>query len=530
MNDSAMEDFLGTHVDLNVTSGNVTDNSSLRRGPDPDIFDQKGVSISFSVIYGVIWLCCVLGNIVVLVVMKRSPSLHNRTNLFLCHLAVADLSVGLVCIIPNIVHAHMLYWFPGPMGHFFCKFYSFVEEFSLTVSVLLLVLIATDRYVAIMHPLKARRLFTRRRMYAALVLIWLTASVYNIPMLVVYVTVVTNTNTTYCYKAWDIIDLPLYTVLNSVLTYVVPLVFMTVMYIRISLTLWRSSGGQPNFVQRDTTSSSLTSSKRLNACRAPSPHHTAAGTRRSPDGGDAANNADNRDGGQATVDDHHNNRGLQLAQVPESAIIPAPKDNTTSADDNKLENDNDDCALWSTSDGSVERLKRKRHSSSGGSCSCQCPDSEHCSRCSHNSRTSRTSRASSDVTTGSSSASSSSNHSDVMDRCHHNTSISRSHQTLEVKLSATSSTSHATSEGNNTLVISRSSSATSSTPLMPLSPITPVTTFPTTIPPQSTNVTSSALPVTGSGDGVYLLRRGNSAAGSCRLRVMSHRALMTRRK
>ncbi|KAK7502525.1 hypothetical protein BaRGS_00006100 [Batillaria attramentaria] len=170
------------------------------------------------------------------------------------------------------------------MGHFFCKFYNFTDEFSLTVSVLLLVLIATERYVAILHPLKARRLFTRRRMYAALTLIWLSASVYNIPLLIIYVTVVTNTNTTYCYRAWYIIDLPLYTVMNSVLTFVFPLICMTGMYIRICLTLWRSSGdggGQPNVQQRDTTTGSLTSS---------------AGTKCSPDGDDVANNADSRDG------------------------------------------------------------------------------------------------------------------------------------------------------------------------------------------------------------------------------------------
>lgn len=55
------------------------------------------------------------------------------------------------------------------VGTFMCKFYNFFEEFSMTVSVLLLVLIAAERYVAIIHPLQARSLFTRFRMYAALV-------------------------------------------------------------------------------------------------------------------------------------------------------------------------------------------------------------------------------------------------------------------------------------------------------------------------------------------------------------------------
>lgn len=57
----------------------------------------------------------------------------------------------------------------GQMGLFLCKFYNFMEEFNLTVSILLHVLMALERYVAIIHPFVARRLFTRCRMYSILV-------------------------------------------------------------------------------------------------------------------------------------------------------------------------------------------------------------------------------------------------------------------------------------------------------------------------------------------------------------------------
>ena len=56
------------------------------------------------------------GNCLVLSVMTRSPALRSRTNLFLCHLAVADLSVGLVCIIPNLIVAKVVVWIPGPVS------------------------------------------------------------------------------------------------------------------------------------------------------------------------------------------------------------------------------------------------------------------------------------------------------------------------------------------------------------------------------------------------------------------------------
>ncbi|CAL1534377.1 unnamed protein product [Lymnaea stagnalis] len=48
-----------------------------------------------------------------------------------------------------------------------CKIYYFTESFSICVSVLLLAVIAMERYIAVMHPLKARGLFTTCRMHIA---------------------------------------------------------------------------------------------------------------------------------------------------------------------------------------------------------------------------------------------------------------------------------------------------------------------------------------------------------------------------
>ncbi|KAL8562307.1 hypothetical protein ACOMHN_037263 [Nucella lapillus] len=172
--------------------------------------------------------------------MIRSPSLRTRTNLFLCHLAVADLSVGLVCIVPNMVlAANIFHWFPGP-------FYNFFEEFSLTASVLLLVLIAAERYVAIIYPLKARQLFTRCRMYTSLMAVWTAAALYNVPLLMIYETATIADGHTYCYR-YDTDQQPIrmdvYHVSTFLLTYVLPLLLMASMYLRMSLTLWRSSPG-----------------------------------------------------------------------------------------------------------------------------------------------------------------------------------------------------------------------------------------------------------------------------------------------
>ncbi|XP_025110871.1 trissin receptor-like [Pomacea canaliculata] len=209
---------------------------------EEDTIDAPSVKSVFIVVYTLLAVSCIVGNGLVLVVMTRCPSMRTRTNIFLCHLAAADLGVGIICIVPSLLVGILATWFAGPMGLFLCKFYNFMEEFNLTVSILLHVLMALERYVAIIHPFFARRLFTRCRMYSILVIIWTAAGLHNLPLLFLYGTETTPSGRSYCFKFWTMnIDLPLYVTLNFVLTYLLPLICMSAMYIRISFVLWRSS-------------------------------------------------------------------------------------------------------------------------------------------------------------------------------------------------------------------------------------------------------------------------------------------------
>lgn len=56
------------------------------------------------------------GNGLVLVVMTRCPSMRTRTNIFLCHLAAADLGVGIICIVPSLLVGILATWFAGPVS------------------------------------------------------------------------------------------------------------------------------------------------------------------------------------------------------------------------------------------------------------------------------------------------------------------------------------------------------------------------------------------------------------------------------
>ena len=72
---------------------------------------------------------------------------------------------------------------------------------------------------------------------------WLASCLYNAPLLFVYDTFDTETDT-YCFREDDEqqpVNMEVYVVLSFLLTYLLPLLLMLSMYLRISLTLWRAS-------------------------------------------------------------------------------------------------------------------------------------------------------------------------------------------------------------------------------------------------------------------------------------------------
>eukprot|EP00106_Octopus_bimaculoides_P012678 XP_014780120.1 PREDICTED: galanin receptor type 1-like [Octopus bimaculoides] len=195
----------------------------------------------------------IAGNLLVLYIIIRNARLRTRTNFFLANLAVADFCVGVFCVFPN------LSMYISPIWHFgrvMCKIYYFAHYMSLTVPVLLLTVISMERYVAILHPLKAKQLFTFRRFRIVQILIWLLMVAYNSPQLIDYDTF-TIGSYTYCYMRSERIQTNVYVLANLIIWYVIPLVVLTFMYIKIAAALWRSSSSSLNVALNTKSGSSI---------------------------------------------------------------------------------------------------------------------------------------------------------------------------------------------------------------------------------------------------------------------------------
>ena len=101
----------------------------------------------------IIVVCFVIGivaNILILVVVKRTPSMHSVTNSLLCNLAVSDL----VYLLWPLVALDVFY-FPG---NFSCKFTWSIPTIVFVCSLLTMSLIAVERYQALVNAMASSTL------------------------------------------------------------------------------------------------------------------------------------------------------------------------------------------------------------------------------------------------------------------------------------------------------------------------------------------------------------------------------------
>ena len=124
-----------------------------------------------------------------------------------------------------------------------CKIYYYVWNVSYTASIVILTVIAVERYIAIIYPLKSKYFRSRRKLLVSLLAIWAIALGYNIPYLVYYdIIAFPYLNIEYCYFKED--NLPGFKGLclaNFFVWYIFPLSVTGILYFRISIKMWTAS-------------------------------------------------------------------------------------------------------------------------------------------------------------------------------------------------------------------------------------------------------------------------------------------------
>ncbi|XP_059184658.1 trace amine-associated receptor 13c-like, partial [Centropristis striata] len=150
------------------------------------------------------------------------------TNILLLSLAVSDFLVGLLLMPANAVKRTHCWLF----GDLLCSLYRFVINIILSASVVNMVLISVDRYLAIFDPLHYTTRITVNRVRVCVCLLWfcsVASNSYYFNLLLIQ----QQENTSYCYGDCLVLLHEVSAYLELVLNLIVPVTAIIVLYTRV---------------------------------------------------------------------------------------------------------------------------------------------------------------------------------------------------------------------------------------------------------------------------------------------------------
>lgn len=219
---------------------------------------RDSVSILFTTAMSAISLAAFMGNILVVVTVYKTPRLRTSTNYYYVNMAVSDFLASLTTwplyVIEEMV-ARTRSLVQNPLTTIGCKVGSYFRMLSLTVSVLSLLLIAIDRFMATVFPLKATLIRTRVKT-ALLFATWLISITQCILVFHSSRLEEVGPKIFFCTVRWDSLALMSFFMASVVMYNFIPLIVIFITYSCIMYTLKRRQQPQINetsFSQRKKT-------------------------------------------------------------------------------------------------------------------------------------------------------------------------------------------------------------------------------------------------------------------------------------
>ena len=201
----------------------------------------SGVPITFTVVLSTISLLAVTGNLLVIITFIKTANLRTSPNYYIVNMAVSDL----VCVILNWpLYATEGMLKPGGsliresvIASIFCKIGIYSRAVSYAVSILSLVLIAVDRFIATVYPLKASNITGKIRAIL-LILCWILPTL-GLVQFFAHSEIIKVEDNTFCRNMMRPLELKIYHFLSFALFYCLPLSIIVVLYSLIMKHLQR---------------------------------------------------------------------------------------------------------------------------------------------------------------------------------------------------------------------------------------------------------------------------------------------------
>lgn len=218
--------------------------------------DSLYIVLPITIIYMIIFITGVIGNISTCIVISKNRSMHTATNYYLFSLAISDFLL-LVSGLPQEMYS---IWskYPYVFGEIFCVLRGLAAETSANATVLTITSFTVERYVAICHPFLSHTMSTLNRAIRLILLIWLISIALAIPQALQF-GVMNIGFIDQCVFKRVIIEHSFE--ISTFVFFFTPMTLITVLYVLIGLKL-RSS----NFIKRDS-GGTLQSRTNIGSCR-----------------------------------------------------------------------------------------------------------------------------------------------------------------------------------------------------------------------------------------------------------------------
>ena len=159
--------------------------NTIRREPSCSFaFYLAEHKIGITIALCIIFVFSLLGNSWIAVVIYKTPTLRKPINFVIVNMAMSDLLLSLILVPVTLVYLHLHSWViaEAVLASITCKVTPYLADVSLLVSVQSLVVIAVDRFVAVVFPLRVS-LLTSKRCLLCIVSIWIVSTLVAIPHL-----------------------------------------------------------------------------------------------------------------------------------------------------------------------------------------------------------------------------------------------------------------------------------------------------------------------------------------------------------